>query len=163
MARQRRKHFKLKTFNCTLDQRSLPLGFSTAKLPAQEFLCDSEDCAMENEEVALLSCGHSFHHLCLEEQSCRYCGPFLLNSIEKLSDTFNKGNATSQQIEEENNAEEDDDGEEDIENAVDDEWYTTVEFQQQLRASLKNLPSTPVRFSCAEEASGKASTNHRTN
>lgn len=83
VARQRRKHFYLKTFDCTLDQRSLPLGFSTAKLPAQEFLCDSEDCAIENEEVALLSCGHSFHHLCLEEQSCCYCGPFLLNSIEK--------------------------------------------------------------------------------
>ena len=161
VARQRRKHFYLKTFNCTLDQRSLPLGFSTAKLPEQEFLCDSEDCAIENEEVALLSCGHSFHHLCLEEQSCRYCGPFLLHSIEKLSDTFNKGIATSQQVEEENNAEEDDDGEEDIENAVEDDWYTTVEFKQQLRASLKNLPSTPIRPQYVSAVQKKRLERHR--
>ena len=143
--RQRRRNFKLNTFICTLDQRSLPLGFSTPKLPNADLLCDLESCTSENDDVILLSCGHSFHLTCTKDESCAYCQPFLLDSIKKLSEAFNKSIAKEDHDTDEGHVEEeDDDGEEDVEDREED-WYTTTEFQQHLKPSFRNLPPSAVR------------------
>ena len=144
-SRQRRRNFQLNTFSCTLDQRSLPLGFSTPKLPNADLLCDLESCTSENEDVILLSCGHSLHSTCTKDESCVYCQPFLLDSIKKLSEAFNKSIAKDHHDADEGHVqEEDDDGEEDFEDREED-WYTTTEFQQHLKASFRNLPPSAVR------------------
>ena len=56
--RKNRRTFYLKTMNCSVDQRSLPLGFSAGEIPSQDFLCDFKDCTQDDGTVVLLSCGH---------------------------------------------------------------------------------------------------------
>ena len=43
--RSKRRQFQLKAFECTLDQRSFPLGFSSTKVLQNDFICDSEKCS----------------------------------------------------------------------------------------------------------------------
>ena len=122
--RKNRRTFYLKTMNCSVDQRSLPL-FSAGEIPSQDFLCDFKDCTQDDDTVVLLSCGHSFHDACLHENGCRYCQPYILDCIKRLAKAFNKSIfAEADEEEEQPGGEQDNDEEEDAaeEQA---EWYTT--------------------------------------
>ena len=143
--RKNRRTFYLKTMNCSVDQRSLPLGFSAGEIPSQDFLCDFKDCTQDDDTVVLLSCGHSFHDACLHENGCRYCQPYILDCIKRLAKAFNKSiSAEADEEEEQPGGEQDNDEEEDAaeEQA---EWYTTAEFRQNLSARLKDLPPSALR------------------
>eukprot|EP00118_Oscarella_pearsei_P021513 m.242152 g.242152 ORF g.242152 m.242152 type:complete len:184 (+) comp40212_c0_seq2:232-783(+) len=80
---QQKNHFdSMPTFSCKLDQRSLPLGFSTVLPPSADLICDYLDCSSSyiEDDAVLLNCGHSFHTSCLsqalKEGSCIYCLKF---------------------------------------------------------------------------------------
>ena len=59
--------------------------------PSSIKLCDMEECNLEDINVNLLICGHSYHTSCLKELdgSCSYCLSYYSDVIDKLSISFN--------------------------------------------------------------------------
>ena len=82
--RQKRRTFHFKNLDSKIDQRSLPLGYSSSHVPSQDLLCNFENCIEEGDTALLLSCCHSFHPQCMQGTTCRYCQPFLLDTIKDL-------------------------------------------------------------------------------
>ena len=135
--------YRLNVLTGEVDQKCMPLAYSTERPPSQEVLCDSESCAESTAiNAVLLSCGHCFHISCLRQSStCPICEPFIIDRIKALCSTFNKNLRTERIHEEED--EESENIEEDNEDELDEEtneYYGTSEFQQHLLGQILQLP-----------------------
>ena len=143
--RPKRRTFHFKNLDCKIDQRSLPLGYSSSHAPSQDLLCDFDNCIEEGDTALLLSCGHSFHSQCMQGTTCMYCQPFLLDAIKDLSSKFNRSMQTNRGNVDGNETEHIIDEEEDLPEEEPEDYYTTTEFRQHLRAQLQRLPSSAAR------------------
>ena len=73
-----------------------------------------------------------------------YCQPFLLDTIKDLSSKFNRSMQTNRENVDDNDTEQIND-EEDLPEEEPEDYYTTTEFRQHLRAELQRLPSSAAR------------------
>lgn len=93
--------------DATMDQRSLPLGYSfLGNEPDPTVCCDLRDCQRQQAvDYKRLNCGHSFHTECLRDtcsdlgqsasnadraRLCPICHPLLEDRIRELSTTMNR-------------------------------------------------------------------------
>ena len=142
VGKAKRRVIDLPTFNCTLDQRALPLGFSVQKMPDEDLICDFQGCDEVGGETIVLTCGHSFHLRCINSNSCVYCQPFLLKD---LSQKFNATLLTSEMEEEreEPSGTNENDDEDDFESGFDD-YYSSHEFVNHLMIELDGISMAGV-------------------
>ena len=124
----------------------LPSGFHTKTKPSSIKLCDMEECNLEDINVNLLICGHSYHTSCLEELdgSCSYCLSYYSDVIDKLSISFN--NQLLDNNEEAENTEEldindDSDSDNEDEINIDNKENTNIENEltQSINAFVKSF------------------------
>ena len=138
----KRAQFYLSRFNATVDQRSMPLGFSTKRPPDEDILCDSETCNSGSTEAVVLNCGHLFHNECLGVSGCQVCEPFLTETIDDLAKRFS-ASLTAAQAETQQAQQEDPSDQESDQNAeldVSDDYYATDEFIAGIKSQIAALP-----------------------
>ena len=125
-----------------MDQRSLPLGYAWGgQEPDPQETCDLTECqhqADQDDTKSTLTCGHSFHVLCMparDSRNCPICLPRLLVKVQVLSNTFNAGllkeeeeDVQSDDEEEDDNGDDDGDPNPPRENG----YYMTQEFRVSL-------------------------------
>ena len=79
----------------TVTQRCLPLAYSfVGHEPEKTISCDAAKCDVVaiDSEVLLLTCGHTFHVVCMAKtELCSICQPLLEETLKKLADAFNRG------------------------------------------------------------------------
>ena len=142
VGKAKRRVIDMPTFNCTLDQRALPLGFSVQKMPDEDLICDFQGCDKAGRETIVLTCGHSFHLRCINSNSCIYCQPFLLKTIKDLSQKFNATLLTSEMEEEreEPSGTNENEDEDIFESGFDDDdYYSSHEFVDHLMIELDSI------------------------
>ena len=127
------QHYYLPSFDTTVDQRCLPLGFAWKEdQPEHDRLCHRSTCAENSNDIQVLTCGYSFHSNCFEEK-CPICAPKLEEHIKKISSTFNSGLLKDEDEElDDDDDDDDDDNEDDDENDEADE--KTREYYSLLRS-----------------------------
>ena len=137
--------YYLPTFDATVDQRCLPLGFTWKENhPEHDKLCNRPTCADNSINIQVLTCGHSFHHNCFKE-NCPICIPKLEEHIRKIATTFNLGLLKDKDEDDQDDEDEDDDdeSEDDDDNDNDEpdentkEYYASQQFKDSLIARFQ--------------------------
>ncbi|KAK3732404.1 hypothetical protein QZH41_016778 [Actinostola sp. cb2023] len=136
--------YYLPTFDATVDQRSLPLGYAWQdEVPDPQKVCDLQACqhqGPDNTASTILTCGHSFHIRCIPPtHTCPICLPKLLAKLETLSKTFNEGlmkgpvDDPADDHDENNDDNDDDDNDDMITNSErSGSYYSSPEFRETL-------------------------------
>jgi hypothetical protein len=68
-----------------MDEKVLPIGWSSSCHPKLDKLCDWNMCTLSSEMPGnILSCGHGYHLECFNQvnQKCPYCYKYLSDGIK---------------------------------------------------------------------------------
>lgn len=91
--RSKKVHYYLPTFDATVESKSMPFSFANndkTKRPSPDHLCDAPVCRdSRNTHAITLNCFHTFHAACLDDSCCPLCVTPLLDTVQKLANTFN--------------------------------------------------------------------------
>lgn len=113
--------YSLASFEKPFPTKSLPLGYRWPGFEPNPLLdCDSPTCQLPSsaqpESIKRLTCGHTFHCVCLGNNGCTICLPNLTADIQQLSQAWNErlmkvddGEADDNNSDEENDDDDPDD------------------------------------------------------
>lgn len=91
--RSKKLLYYLPTFDEHIESKSLPFSFATddkKKHPSHDHLCDATVCSdSTNTNTITLNCFHTFHTACLDDSSCPLCITPLMDTVQKLANSFN--------------------------------------------------------------------------
>lgn len=84
--------YSLASFEKNFTTKSLPLGYKWPGFEPNPLLdCDSPICQSPSKcEIKRLTCGHTFHYVCMGNNGCTVCLPNLIKDIKKLSQLWNQ-------------------------------------------------------------------------
>jgi hypothetical protein len=92
-----------------------PCGYFSKNPPDLRKACDFRDCNVDDVNIEVLNCGHSYHIICLNDNdgSCIYCMDYFSSKINELTLSYNERLSSDIELEEEIDVE-NEEGEDDV-------------------------------------------------
>ncbi|KXJ06379.1 hypothetical protein AC249_AIPGENE23163 [Exaiptasia diaphana] len=130
-------------------EKYLPLGYRwPATQPNGDLDCDFKDCRGFDGKIKRLTCGHTYHIQCLQNNQCKVCLGNIIKDVEKLSKSWNtqllKPVAEDKNLCADDNDDEGGDGPDDNDYTIpkkkDAKYFKSVSFKKHIKnASSKIL------------------------